>query len=88
MYQDQLPDKPNVVKVNAAVSDPEPGVDTIKFFYIHPDDIKAHKLQPWLIGCNSAGKPQTEADRILKNRGLEHLMRVDEVPVRCGAGSP
>lgn len=81
MYQDQLPDKPHVQKVNAAISNPQDGVSTIKFYYIHPDDVKKHRLPPWLVGCNAAGKPQTEAARILKNRKLEELMRVDEVPV-------
>jgi hypothetical protein len=52
MYQDQLPDKPGVIKVNAAISAPEPGETHANFYYIHPDDIKKYKLQPWLIGCN------------------------------------
>lgn len=81
MYQDQLPDRPHVTKVNAAVSDPDPGQTTIDFFYIHPDDIAAHHLPPWLIGCNAAGEPQHEAAKILKNRGKEDLMRKDTVPV-------
>lgn len=81
MYQDKLPDRPGVRKVNVAVSDPEPGQKTIDFYYIHPDDIKAHHLPPWLIGCNAAGQPQSEAARILKNRNLTQLMRVDRVPV-------
>ena len=29
----------------------------------------------------AVGKPQTEADRILKNRNLTELMRIDIVPV-------
>eukprot|EP00041_Stephanoeca_diplocostata_P000913 m.17755 g.17755 ORF g.17755 m.17755 type:complete len:297 (+) comp11306_c0_seq2:333-1223(+) len=81
MYQDQLPDRTNVIKVNAAISNPSTGAETIKFFYIHPNDITKHRLPAWLIGCNAAGKPQTEAARILANRNLTHLMRVDDVPV-------
>ena len=57
------------------------GQTTIDFFYIHPDDIAAHHLPPWLIGCNAAGEPQHEAAKILKNRGKEDLMRKDTVPV-------
>jgi FkbM family methyltransferase len=81
MYQDKLPDRPGVRKVNVAVSNPESGDTTIDFFYIHPDDITSYRLPPWLIGCNAAGKPQTEAARILKNRNLTKLMRTDRVPV-------
>ena len=81
MYQDQLPDRPGVIKVNAAISDPQPGETTADFFYIHPNDIKKYHLPPWLKGCNAVGKPQTEASRILTNRNLTRLLQRDIVPV-------
>ena len=48
------------VHVHLQSADPQDGVSTIKFYYIHPDDVKKHRLPPWLVGCNAAGKPQTE----------------------------
>ena len=46
----------SVVKVNAAISDPQPGETSINFYYIHPDDIVKHNLPRWLVGCNAAGE--------------------------------
>jgi len=58
MYQDKLPVKPNVVKVNAAlVSDEDFGDGTIVFYYVHEDVINKHNLGTWLAGCNTVNKP-------------------------------
>ena len=58
MYQDKLPDKANVVKVNAAlVSDEDLGDGTIVFYYVHEDVINKHNLGTWLAGCNTVNKP-------------------------------
>ncbi len=58
MYQDKLPDKPNVVKINAAmVADEDYGTGSVDFYYVHEDVIKEHNLGGWLAGCNTVGKP-------------------------------
>ena len=38
-------------------------------------------LPLWLRGCNSVGRPHPQGLRILKERGLEHIMQVKLVPV-------
>lgn len=58
MYQDKLPNKPNVVKVNAAlVADEDLGDGSIDFYYVHEDTISKHNLGIWLAGCNTVNKP-------------------------------
>jgi len=58
MYQDKLPNKPNVVKVNAAlVADEDLGEGNIDFYYVHEDIINKHNLGGWLAGCNTVNKP-------------------------------
>jgi len=58
MYQDMLPDKPNVHKVNAAfVAEEDFGEGNINFYYIPKKIINENGLGEWLIGCNTVGKP-------------------------------
>lgn len=53
-YLDRLPNKKNVIKVNAAISkDDETG--SIDVYYIPSDVINANNLQEWFRGCNSVG---------------------------------
>jgi len=53
-YLDRLPNKRNVIKVNAAISkDDETG--SIDVYYIPSDVINANNLQEWFRGCNSVG---------------------------------
>ncbi len=57
-YQDMLPDKPNVIKVNAAlVSEEDFGDGSIDIYCVHDDIIREHQLGAWLAGCNSVNKP-------------------------------
>jgi FkbM family methyltransferase len=53
MYLDNLPDKPNVTKVNCALSNV---TGTIDVFYVKPEDIIKHNLPTWVRGCNSINK--------------------------------
>lgn len=71
-YQDKLPNKPKVKKINAAVSDIN-GESTI--FYIHEDDIKKYKLPDWIRGCNSIGKIHPSLNAEVK--------WVDDILIRC-----
>jgi hypothetical protein len=57
-YQDMLPDKPNVHKVNVAfVADEDFGEGSIDFYHIPMKVIKEERLGEWLKGCNTVGKP-------------------------------
>jgi hypothetical protein len=55
IYLDNLPDKDNVIKVNAALLFGEH--KTVPIYYIKPEVIKKHGLFDWMRGCNSIGVP-------------------------------
>lgn len=73
-YLDKLPNKPNVKKINCAIS--FDGTDgEIKIFYIPETVLKENDL-PWeLKGCNSIGNYHYQHTK----RKLEHLVKVDIV---------
>lgn len=52
-YIDALPEKPNVIKINAGISNISGSMDV---YYIPENVIKTNSLQPWFKGCNSVGK--------------------------------
>jgi hypothetical protein len=51
-YLEQLPTKPNVEKINVAVSD---HVGECSVFFIPEKSIEEHNLPLWFKGCNSIG---------------------------------
>jgi len=71
-YQDKLPNKPNVKKINVGISNIN-GESTI--FYIHEDDIKKYKLPDWVRGCNSVGKIHPSLNAEVK--------WVNDILIRC-----
>lgn len=54
-YLDNLPDKDNVIKINAALLFGD--TKSIPIYYIKPEIIKKYGLFDWMRGCNSIGKP-------------------------------
>lgn len=56
VYLDNLPDKPNVQKVNAAIVDNNL-VNNVDVYYIDPKIIDEQGLEWWMKGCNSIEKP-------------------------------
>ena len=53
-YLDRLPNKPNVKKINSAISfDGKVGRD--KVYYIPLETIQKHNMPLWIRGCNSIG---------------------------------
>lgn len=84
VYIDQLPNMTCWRKFNSAVigkAEGIPGNGLIETYFIHLSDIKKYGLPLWLRGCNSVGRPHPQGLRILKERGLEHIMQVKLVPV-------
>ena len=73
-YQDRLPNKPNVKKINCAIS-PSNIEGNIDIFYIPDNVIKEHGLPWWLRGCNSVNSFHP------KHIGLKitHLVKVETV---------
>lgn len=77
-YLDALPNKKNVIKVNAAISDKD-GETAI--YYVKPENIAKYGLPDWVRGCNSIGKQHPTVERILRNRKLEHILESDRIDV-------
>lgn len=77
-YLNDLPDKPNVTKVNAAISDTS---GTIPFYWLKEADIRAHNLPDWLRGCGKLGSKHPEVMAELQRANLEHLLQTTTVPV-------
>lgn len=78
IYLDRLPEKVNKYKLNYAISDKEALVNV---FWVHPDDvdnIEKYNLPYWIRGCNSIITPHPTTIKELKNRNLEHLLRVTQ----------
>ena len=79
-YIDNLPDKPNVVKINCAISDQEGSMD---MYYIPKEDILQHLPgHVYLTGCSSLGKPHPTLQRVAQNNNVQHLIQTLSVPVR------
>jgi hypothetical protein len=55
IYLDNLPNKDNVIKVNAALLFGDH--KTVPIYYIKPEVIKEHGLFDWMRGCNSIDIP-------------------------------
>jgi FkbM family methyltransferase len=66
VYLNKLPNKPNVTKVNAAISDKN---GEMSIYYVPPEVILAADLPWWFKGCNSVGHPHPTVSRCLTEMG-------------------
>ena len=73
-YLNQLPDKPNVKKLNYAIS-AEEELEIARVYYVPEDIIKNKNLPDWLKGCNSIN------DFHLQHNILNVKKYVDCIPV-------
>ena len=81
-YQDDLPDRSGVEKVNAAVVS-ERGLLTTKnitFYFVHPKNISRFSLHSDFKGMNSITTPHPEVVRQLQRLDLMHLLESVQVP--------
>lgn len=53
-YLDDLPNKPNVKKIHAAITHNKPS-NIMTIFYIPPEVVDKENLQQWFKGCNRIG---------------------------------
>lgn len=80
IYQDRLPNKKNVQKVNCAISDKD---GKTKVFFVSPEDINKYHLPSWLKGCNSIINPHPSTQKILVEKNLEHILQTIEIDCYC-----
>ena len=66
-YLDRLPTKPNVKKLNCAVSNQN---GEIEIYYIPPNILQQYGLPDWLRGCNSVGAPHPTANNVVRDHNL------------------
>ena len=84
-YQDKLPDRTGVEKVNAAVVGDDTlygrdGAEPITFYFVHPANISRFKLPPDFKGMSSVAAPNPQVAAELRRRGLWHLLESAFVP--------
>lgn len=81
-YIDDLPNKPNVKKIQAAITDCRMS-DTISIYYIPKDVITKHNIPECFLGCNTIGKyhPLHHVYRITQHVQIETvpLINIDEL---------
>ena len=77
-YLNNLPDKANVRKVQAAITDYCKDIDeNVQIFYVSESDIAKYNLPDWLKGCNSINDYHP---RHVELR-IQHLVKQDTVPL-------
>lgn len=76
-YLNNLPDRPNVEKLNAVVSDSS-GFDVL--FTLPEKKVNDYNLPNWLKACSRLGSPHPYVLRELGERNLQHLY--EEIQVR------
>lgn len=70
---------PNTKLINAAVLPTEKDA-AVTAFYVSSEDIAHFGLPPYMIGMTRIGDPHPHVIEYLKEKGLPHLMRSQEVP--------
>jgi len=78
IYLDGLPDKKNVTKINAAVSNYNGFVDV---YYLNEETIKKFNLPSYVKGQNSIGNPHPEILKYFKNGLINEYISKKSVPV-------
>lgn len=74
-YLDSLPDKPNVKKLNCAVSKSNQ-CEILQVFYVPTQAIVENNLPDWLRGCNSVGDYHYQHRRL----GITELVKKNYIP--------
>lgn len=76
-YLDKLPNKFNVKKIQAAMSDKEGSID---IYYIEDKHIDTHNLPWWVRGSNSVNNPHPFAIKEIGEELYNELVTIDNVP--------
>lgn len=79
-YLDKLPERKNIIKINAGISDKS---GTCDVYYVPEDKFKQYGLESWAKGCNSINKyhPTVENWLISQKHDLKEAFCKNTVPV-------
>jgi len=77
LYINSLPNKLNVIKINAAIGEED---GTALVYYIHPDDILKLNLPHWVKGCNSINSPHPTVLNMLGDK-YQDVATIEEIKV-------
>ena len=78
IYLDKLPNKQNVQKINAAISNSD---GTISCYYVPDDEIEKYGLPHWVRGCNSIGQYHKTVYELLVKFGIPtSIIKSIEIP--------
>jgi autotransporter strand-loop-strand O-heptosyltransferase len=77
-YLNKLPNKNNVKKIQAGLSDHDGVMD---IFYIPDEEIVKHNLKWWVRGSNSIGKPHPFAMKELGEDFYNSIVKIEKIPV-------
>ena len=76
-FLDQLPDKKNVVKIGAAVSDKD---GTVDLYYIDPTKVEELQLPDFISGSNSINQPHQFTISVIGQELYDNLVTIKKVP--------
>ena len=79
-YLDNIPNKKNIVKINAAVGNTK---TNLKIYYVEESNIKKYNLPFWVRGCNKIGERHPTVVKLLKDLNITDANVISEkiVPV-------
>jgi FkbM family methyltransferase len=78
-YLDNLPDKQNVIKINAAIS-PDNTEGEADFYYVPSQVIKDNNLRDWLRGCNTLDQMHVQ-HKIHELQEHVKVIKVKKIPL-------
>lgn len=78
-YLNNIPDTPNIIKANYAISDTE---GTIDVYYVEEENITKYNLPYWVRGCNKVNQKHPTVTNLLKNLNISEDIIVRK-EVKC-----
>lgn len=79
-YLDNLPNKPNVIKLNIGISNKDGDID---IYYVTPENIKKYNFPYWIKGCNSVNNyhPSVKEMCLNKKLSLKDVCEIEKINV-------
>jgi FkbM family methyltransferase len=81
-YLDKLPNKPNVIKYNIAISDND---GSCRVYYMPEETIKKYKFPRWVRGCNRINEYHPTVMKLIKKKypDINPVSLISSYKVKC-----